>query len=195
MNPSSSCDRQCWKEGLHHFDVASVVVENGELYTINLCESCHNPRQGETKEPKVNGMQWKRLVGLKGSRGTLAAGLGAEQCHGGIESGKEWLEESPRREELALLQGSKNMQLPGMVRKAIQARQEDDQRKSVAQQVLQKSTDLLRRIFAPVQGHGVTLSYVCPHCHRFPPEDYQKREKRRERRQEKERAREMREPR
>ena len=47
-------------------------------------------------------------------------------------------------------------------------RQEDDERKSIAQHILQKSTDFPRRIKAPVgrQG-GVTLSYVCPRCHHF----------------------------
>ena len=38
---------------------------------------------------------------------------------------------------------------------------------------LRKSTDFLRRIIVPVEGQGgVTLSYVCPHCHRFPLEDH-----------------------
>ena len=50
---------------------------------------------------------------------------------------------------------------------------EDDQRKSIAQQILQKSTDFLRRIIASVGGPGgVTLSYVCPHSYRLPMEDY-----------------------
>ena len=52
-------------------------------------------------------------------------------------------------------------------------RQDDDQRKSMVLQNLQKSTDFLRRITMPVQRQGgVTLSYVSPHCHRFPLEDY-----------------------
>ena len=45
-----------------------------------------------------------------------------------------------------------------------EAKQDDDQRKSVVQQIKQKNTDFLRRIFVPVEGQGgVTLSYVCPH--------------------------------
>ena len=53
-----------------------------------------------------------------------------------------------------------------------EVRLEDDQRKSMVQQILQKSTDFLWRIIAPVGGQGgVTLSYVYPHCHRFPIED------------------------
>ena len=53
-----------------------------------------------------------------------------------------------------------------------QARQGDDHHKSIAQEVLQKSTDFLR-IIVPVEGHGkVTLTYVCPHCHGYPRADY-----------------------
>ena len=44
---------------------------------------------------------------------------------------------------------------------------------SITQAILRKSTDFLRRIIAPIGGvGGVTLSYVCPHCHCFPLEDY-----------------------
>ena len=51
--------------------------------------------------------------------------------------------------------------------------QEEGPRKSIAQVVLVKSTDFMRRIITPVQEQGrVTLSYVCPHCHRFLLEDY-----------------------
>ena len=47
--------------------------------------------------------------------------------------------------------------------------QEDDERKSIVQQILQKSTDFLRRIMVPVGGQrGVTGSYVCPYCHWYP---------------------------
>ena len=44
--------------------------------------------------------------------------------------------------------------------------------KSVVQKILQKSTNFLRRVVVPVEGQGgVTLSYVCPQCHRYPLED------------------------
>ena len=44
-----------------------------------------------------------------------------------------------------------------------------DQRKSIVQQIMQKSTDFLRRIIVLAEGQGgVRLSYVCPHCHRYP---------------------------
>ena len=41
-----------------------MVEENGELYTIKLCESCCNMKQEEKKEPRVNGKQWRRVVGM-----------------------------------------------------------------------------------------------------------------------------------
>ena len=37
----------------------------GELHTRNFFESCHNLRQDDRKKPRVNGKQWKRLVGMK----------------------------------------------------------------------------------------------------------------------------------
>ena len=46
---------------------------------------------------------------------------------------------------------------------------EDEERKCIVQQILQKSTDFLRRIIVPVEGQGgVTLSYVCLRCHQCP---------------------------
>ena len=54
-----------------------------------------------------------------------------------------------------------------------EAGQKEADRKSVASKILQKSADFLRRINVPVEGQeGVTMSYVCPHCHQHPIEDY-----------------------
>ena len=50
---------------------------------------------------------------------------------------------------------------------------DDIGRLDIAQDILRKSTDFLRRIIAPVDGMGgVSLSYVCPHCNCFPLDDY-----------------------
>ena len=50
---------------------------------------------------------------------------------------------------------------------------EDEGRLSIAQDTLRRSTDFLGRFLAQSSGaRGVTLSYVCPHCHCFPLEDY-----------------------
>ena len=51
-----------------------------------------------------------------------------------------------------------------------EAEQEDEGRQSIAQDILRKGTDFLRRIIVAEGQGGVTLSYVCPHCH--PLEDY-----------------------
>ena len=43
-----------------------------------------------------------------------------------------------------------------------------EDRKSIAQLLVLKSTDIPGRIIVQVEGWGrVTLSYVCPHCHRY----------------------------
>ena len=49
----------------------------------------------------------------------------------------------------------------------------DEARKlSTAQEIMTRSTDYLRRIIAPAERQGgVTMSYLCPHCNRFPMED------------------------
>ena len=44
---------------------------------------------------------------------------------------------------------------------------------SIVEEIMFKSTDYLRRIIAPVGGHGgVAMSYLCPHCNSFPLEDF-----------------------
>ena len=53
-----------------------------------------------------------------------------------------------------------------------QAKQKDAQREQCAAGVA-VTTDFLRRIIAPVRGQGgVALSYVCPHFHCLPLEDF-----------------------
>ena len=50
----------------------------------------------------------------------------------------------------------------------------DEARKlSTVQNLTLRSTDYLRRIFAPAGGQeGVTMSCLCPHGNSFPLEDY-----------------------
>ena len=44
---------------------------------------------------------------------------------------------------------------------------------SIVQEIMIRSADNLRRTTAPVGGQGgVTMSCLCPHCNRFPLEDY-----------------------
>ena len=49
----------------------------------------------------------------------------------------------------------------------------DEDRKSIAQSILQRSTNFLRRIIVPIEGQGGSHYHTCaPRCHRFPMEDY-----------------------
>ena len=51
--------------------------------------------------------------------------------------------------------------------------QDEAEKMSIVQEIMIRSTDFLRRIIAPVGGQGgVTMSYLCPNCNRFPLEDY-----------------------
>ena len=54
-----------------------------------------------------------------------------------------------------------------------QAKQDDDPRKGIVQQIKQKCIDFLRRNIVPVHlQEGVTLSCVCRPCHRTSREDH-----------------------
>ena len=54
-----------------------------------------------------------------------------------------------------------------------QVAQDEAEKVSIVQEIMFGSKDYLRRIIAPVGGQGgVTMSYLCPHCNKFPLEDY-----------------------
>ena len=53
-----------------------------------------------------------------------------------------------------------------------QVAQDEARMLSIVQEIMNRSTDYLRRIIAPVRGQGgVTMSNLCPHCNSFPLED------------------------
>ena len=58
--------------------VSSTSTSPQWPHTTHFREGCYDVRQDEKKELRVNGKQWKRLVGMKRSRGKLATGLGAQ---------------------------------------------------------------------------------------------------------------------
>ena len=96
-----------------------------------------------------------------------------------VRLGKEWLETSQYKEALALLREEQGPAAAGQTGaegdwselmmsnqrdpwaklkdSCYQARQEDDQRKSIVQHTVQGSTDFLRRIIVPVAGRGRTV--------------------------------------
>ena len=130
-------DRQFRKEVFMCNDIVFIIVEeDGEPDTINVCKDCFCLRQAERKEPEVTGKRKMIIFFEKSSRGKLSACLGAK----GIESkmsktksllseaatalqlGKSWPEESPFREEFALLRASDGLHLAGtMVRREMKA--------------------------------------------------------------------------
>ena len=103
-----------------------------------------------------------------------------------LETNGRWQHETPYKEKLELLRHSTDLRFGGSpMRKANiagkssdwesfgkmadSAHGQNDRGQSIARHILQKSTDLLRRIIVPVEGHGgVAVSYVCPHCLRYP---------------------------
>ena len=49
--------------------------------------------------------------------------------------------------------------------------QDEAEKMSIVQETMLRSTDYLRRIIAPVGGHGgVTMSYLCPNWQQLPSE-------------------------
>ena len=62
----------------------------------------------------------------------------------------------------------------GRIKEAFDLVAKDEVEKmSIAQEIMLKSTDYVRRTIAPVGGQGgVTMSYLCPDCNSFPLEDY-----------------------
>ena len=124
------------------------MEDDGEPRTINLCMNCYSSRQEESMEPAVSCRQWKIIVSDKSSRGKLSACLRArgfeqkmrecsaanemfanssmESAATALKLGKRWTEESPYKEELALLRESGSLHLSGIVvRRAMKAATED----------------------------------------------------------------------
>ena len=121
MNPSSCVTGNAGRK----VSSISMVEENGELHTNNICKGRFNLRQDEKKETRANGKQ-KRRVAEERSRGKLATGLGAQgfkhkimefyaakkiyaknllkEVAEAMRLGEEFHNETPHKEEWAVLQ-------------------------------------------------------------------------------------------
>ena len=183
-------------------------------YDKNFCKDCYYLRQAERQEPEVCGKRWRIMVGEKSYRGKLSACLGAKgfenkmsktksllsEAATALQLGKSWPEESPYREELALLRASDGLHLvrraTGWRRKRLVGASEEQRPQCVDEGedtgVLPRkeaggrsAKEHLRSRFCrrartcwggslrQLKGReGVTLSCVCPHCHRFPRDHY-----------------------
>ena len=117
--------------------------------------------------------------------------LADEEKQAGIQG--QWHQESPAREYLEQVKGCHDTDCnEPMMKKGLALKKkkeigkniktfsekkmkasEEAEKVSIVQEIMLKSTDYLRRIIAPVGGHGrVTMSYLCPHCNSFPSEEY-----------------------
>ena len=69
LKPLFRCDKQCSEKTLSYWQLASVVVNEGdEAYTTNLCQRCFNKHlQAEGEEPLTN-VQWRQVVEKKAYR-------------------------------------------------------------------------------------------------------------------------------
>ena len=70
--PLFRCDNQCSEKTLSYWQLASVVVNEGdEAYTTNLCQKCFNKHlQAEGGEPLTN-VKWRQVVEKKAHRGRM----------------------------------------------------------------------------------------------------------------------------
>ena len=61
------CDNQCSEKTLSYWQLASVVVNEGdEANTTNLCQKCFNTHlQGKGEKPLSN-VQWRQVVRKEG---------------------------------------------------------------------------------------------------------------------------------
>ena len=72
LKPLFRCDKQCSEKTLSHWQLASVVVNEGdEAYTTNLCQKCFNKHlQAKGEEPLTN-VKWRQVVEKKAYRGGM----------------------------------------------------------------------------------------------------------------------------
>ena len=67
QKPLFRCDNQCSEKTLSHWQLASVVVNEGdEAYTANLCQKCFNKHLQEKGEKPLSNVQWRQGGGKEG---------------------------------------------------------------------------------------------------------------------------------
>ena len=190
LQPLFRCDNQCSEKTLSYWQVASVVVNEGnEAYTTNLCQKCFNKHLQAKGEKSLSNVQWRQVVEKKAYRGRMWKMMGKETCLRGM-----WEHKSPAREYLEQVKCchdtdcNEPMMKIKTFRKKMKASewasdrikeafekvaQVEAEKVGTVQEIVLRSTDYLRRIIVPVGGQGgVTMSYLCPHCNSFPLEDY-----------------------
>ena len=86
------CDNQCSEKTPSYWQLASVVVNEGdEADTTNLCQKCFNKHLQAKGEKPLSNVQWRQVVEKKAYRGRMWKMMGKERyvgC-GNIFSSKE----------------------------------------------------------------------------------------------------------
>ena len=79
LKPLFRCDKQCSEKTLSYWQLASVVVNEGdEAYTTNLRQKCFNKHlQAKGEEPLTN-VQWRQVVEKKACTGRMWTMMGKE---------------------------------------------------------------------------------------------------------------------
>ena len=115
------CDKKCNNEGFKFNEVAgTLVADDGNTHTMNLCRNCFNLSLAERSESKVTNARWETMIEQKGLSGqavgcfgtdgfisrtwkTCAAKKLLEEATRAVQFGTSWQDESPYKEELELL--------------------------------------------------------------------------------------------
>ena len=74
------CDTQCSEKNLSFWQLASVVIREGEeAYTTNLWQKCYNESLKAKGEKTLTNWQWREFAEQKAHRGRLWKMMGKEQ--------------------------------------------------------------------------------------------------------------------
>ena len=72
LKPLFRCDRQCSEKTLNYWQLALVVVNEGdEAYTTNLCQMCFNKHVRAKGEETLTNVKWRQVVEKKACRGRM----------------------------------------------------------------------------------------------------------------------------
>ena len=73
------CDKQCSEKSLSYWQLASVMINEGEeSYTTNLCQKCFNNVLKAKGEKPLTSVQWRQVVEKKANRGRIWRMMGKE---------------------------------------------------------------------------------------------------------------------
>ena len=79
------CDNLCSEKSLSYWQLASVVVNEGdEAYTTNLCQKCFNKHLQAKGEKLLSNVQWRQVVEKKAYRGRMWKMMGKEPYLRGV---------------------------------------------------------------------------------------------------------------